>query len=247
MRRVERGAVPALRPRRRRVAGGCGRVPRALRRASASRRSRPASTRSSSALSGAVSREPRVDRLHGIDGLDAERGRDGVLRRGDPAARPTRGARGDADHRRPEPDGARARAGRRAERHHGHRHGADVRPYLEAAVVVVVPLRIGGGTRIKIYEAMGMERAVVSTTIGAEGLDSSTASTSCSPTTRRLRRRRDRSAPRARRARGDRPSAPRHVRAHFGWASGRPRQLPTAVVAAAPASGRPSPAMSMSS
>ena len=34
-----------------------------------------------------------------------------------------------------------------------------------------MPLRIGGGTRIKIYEAMGMERAVVSTTIGAEGLD----------------------------------------------------------------------------
>lgn len=46
----------------------------------------------------------------------------------------------------------------------------DVRPYLERAAVVVVPLRIGGGTRLKIYEAMAMERAVVSTTIGAEGL-----------------------------------------------------------------------------
>ena len=34
----------------------------------------------------------------------------------------------------------------------------------------IVPLRVGGGTRIKIYEAMGMQRAVVSTTIGAEGL-----------------------------------------------------------------------------
>jgi len=34
-----------------------------------------------------------------------------------------------------------------------------------------VPLRIGGGTRLKIYEAMAMRKAVVSTTIGAEGLD----------------------------------------------------------------------------
>lgn len=47
---------------------------------------------------------------------------------------------------------------------------ADVRPYLERAGVVVVPLRIGGGTRLKIFEAMAMEKAIVSTTIGAEGL-----------------------------------------------------------------------------
>ncbi|CAA9293264.1 MAG: FIG137776: Glycosyltransferase [uncultured Gemmatimonadaceae bacterium] len=46
----------------------------------------------------------------------------------------------------------------------------DVRPYMERAAVFVVPIRIGGGTRLKIYEAMGMERAVVSTTVGAEGL-----------------------------------------------------------------------------
>ena len=46
----------------------------------------------------------------------------------------------------------------------------DVRPFLARANVVIVPLRIGGGTRIKIFEAMAMERAVVSTTIGAEGL-----------------------------------------------------------------------------
>lgn len=46
----------------------------------------------------------------------------------------------------------------------------DIRPYLERAAVVVVPLRVGGGTRLKIYEAMAMERAIVSTTIGAEGL-----------------------------------------------------------------------------
>lgn len=46
----------------------------------------------------------------------------------------------------------------------------DVRPYLSRAEVVVVPIRIGGGTRIKIFEAMAMNKAVISTTIGAEGL-----------------------------------------------------------------------------
>lgn len=46
----------------------------------------------------------------------------------------------------------------------------DVRPYLERAAVFVVPLRVGGGTRLKIYEALAMERALVTTTIGAEGL-----------------------------------------------------------------------------
>ncbi|MGA2389749.1 MAG: glycosyltransferase [Candidatus Sulfotelmatobacter sp.] len=43
--------------------------------------------------------------------------------------------------------------------------------YLQAATIVVVPLRIGGGTRLKIFEAMAMGKAVVSTSIGAEGLD----------------------------------------------------------------------------
>jgi sugar transferase (PEP-CTERM/EpsH1 system associated) len=46
----------------------------------------------------------------------------------------------------------------------------DVRPYLADAAVYVVPLRIGGGTRLKIFEAMAAGRAVVSTSIGAEGL-----------------------------------------------------------------------------
>jgi glycosyltransferase involved in cell wall biosynthesis len=46
----------------------------------------------------------------------------------------------------------------------------DVRPYLAAAAVYIVPLRIGGGTRLKIFEAMSMGKAVVSTTVGAEGL-----------------------------------------------------------------------------
>lgn len=46
----------------------------------------------------------------------------------------------------------------------------DLRPELAAATAVVVPLRMGGGTRLKILEAMAAGKAVVSTTIGAEGL-----------------------------------------------------------------------------
>lgn len=46
----------------------------------------------------------------------------------------------------------------------------DVRPWLWGSKVAVVPLRIGGGTRLKIYEAMAARTPVVSTTIGAEGL-----------------------------------------------------------------------------
>ncbi len=46
----------------------------------------------------------------------------------------------------------------------------DTRPWLARAALVVVPLRIGGGTRIKIFEAMAMGKAVVSTSLGAEGL-----------------------------------------------------------------------------
>jgi glycosyltransferase involved in cell wall biosynthesis len=46
----------------------------------------------------------------------------------------------------------------------------DVRGYIGRAAVYVVPIRIGGGTRLKIFEAMGMGKVVVSTTVGAEGL-----------------------------------------------------------------------------
>jgi sugar transferase (PEP-CTERM/EpsH1 system associated) len=46
----------------------------------------------------------------------------------------------------------------------------DVRPFMDEAAVYIVPLRIGGGTRLKIYEAMAMEKPIVSTSIGAEGL-----------------------------------------------------------------------------
>lgn len=47
---------------------------------------------------------------------------------------------------------------------------ADVRPYLAEGEVYVVPLRVGGGTRLKIFEALAMGKAVVSTRVGAEGL-----------------------------------------------------------------------------
>ena len=47
----------------------------------------------------------------------------------------------------------------------------DVKPYIARATVYVVPLRIGGGTRLKILEALAMGKAVLSTSIGAEGLN----------------------------------------------------------------------------
>jgi sugar transferase (PEP-CTERM/EpsH1 system associated) len=46
----------------------------------------------------------------------------------------------------------------------------DVRTYVERSKIFVVPLRIGGGTRLKILEAMSMQKAVISTRIGAEGI-----------------------------------------------------------------------------
>lgn len=46
----------------------------------------------------------------------------------------------------------------------------DVRPYMAGASAYIVPIRIGGGTRLKIYEAMAMGMPVISTTVGAEGL-----------------------------------------------------------------------------
>lgn len=47
----------------------------------------------------------------------------------------------------------------------------DMRPYFQRARVVIAPLKIGGGTRVKILEAQAMERPVVSTSLGAEGLN----------------------------------------------------------------------------
>lgn len=47
----------------------------------------------------------------------------------------------------------------------------DVRPTIARAAVYVVPIRVGGGTRLKILDAMAMGKAIVSHPIGAEGLD----------------------------------------------------------------------------
>ncbi|HKI46192.1 MAG TPA: glycosyltransferase family 4 protein, partial [Balneolales bacterium] len=47
----------------------------------------------------------------------------------------------------------------------------DVRPYASKAGVYVVPLRMGSGTRLKILEGLAMRKAIVTTTIGCEGLD----------------------------------------------------------------------------
>jgi sugar transferase (PEP-CTERM/EpsH1 system associated) len=47
----------------------------------------------------------------------------------------------------------------------------DVRPYIARAAVYAIPLRIGGGTRLKVLEAMAMGKAIVSTALGCEGFD----------------------------------------------------------------------------
>lgn len=47
----------------------------------------------------------------------------------------------------------------------------DIRPHIQRARVLVVPLRVGGGSRLKILDAWAMGKAVVTTTIGCEGLD----------------------------------------------------------------------------
>lgn len=47
----------------------------------------------------------------------------------------------------------------------------DVRPYVNRAAVLAVPLRVGGGTRLKVLEGLSMEKAMVSTSLGCEGID----------------------------------------------------------------------------
>jgi glycosyltransferase involved in cell wall biosynthesis len=47
---------------------------------------------------------------------------------------------------------------------------SDVRPYLARAAVVIAPLRVGSGTRLKILEGLSMQKPIVTTTIGCEGL-----------------------------------------------------------------------------
>jgi polysaccharide biosynthesis protein PslH len=47
----------------------------------------------------------------------------------------------------------------------------DVRPFVRKAAVVVVPLRMGSGTRLKVVEGLSMRKAMVSTSLGCEGID----------------------------------------------------------------------------
>jgi len=46
----------------------------------------------------------------------------------------------------------------------------DVRPHIGRATVVTVPIRMGGGTRLKVVEALAMGKSVVSTSVGCEGV-----------------------------------------------------------------------------
>ena len=48
---------------------------------------------------------------------------------------------------------------------------SDIRPYVRQSAVYVVPLRVGGGTRLKVLDAMAMGKALVSTSIGCEGIE----------------------------------------------------------------------------
>jgi polysaccharide biosynthesis protein PslH len=94
----------------------------------------------------------------------------------------------------------------------------DVRPYLASHELFIVPLRVGGGTRLKIYEGMTMGLPTVSTTIGAEGLpvvdgehlvladDPEAFARECIALL---------NEPQRAAAMGD--AADRYVRQHFGW------------------------------
>jgi glycosyltransferase involved in cell wall biosynthesis len=69
------------------------------------------------------------------------------------------------------------RASDEQRRHHAERHGIeltgyveDVRPFMRDAACHIVPMRAGGGTRLKILNAWAMGKAVVSTSLGCEGL-----------------------------------------------------------------------------
>ncbi len=99
-----------------------------------------------------------------------------------------------------------------------HADVPDVRPHLEAAHAMVVPLRIGGGSRLKILEAAAAGLPVVSTAVGAEGL-------SLSPGRHYLEAESAESIADALAvlisdpATGDRiaTAARRHVQEHYGW------------------------------
>jgi hypothetical protein len=109
----------------------------------------------------------RTTRLRQIHGLDAERGH-GFVRRLPLIRAELPGAQLDIVGRNPSP--AVVALAHESPGVTVTGTVSDVRPYVEGAAVSIVPLRVGGGTRLKIYEAMALECAIVSTTIGAEGL-----------------------------------------------------------------------------
>ena len=47
----------------------------------------------------------------------------------------------------------------------------DIRPYVAKAAIYVVPLRVGGGTRLKVLDALAQGKAIVSTSVGCEGIE----------------------------------------------------------------------------
>lgn len=51
-----------------------------------------------------------------------------------------------------------------------HGYIDDIRPYMQEATVFIAPIRIGSGTKLKVLNAMAMEKAVITTTVGAEGI-----------------------------------------------------------------------------
>ena len=92
---------------------------------------------------------------------------------------------------------------------------------MQEAAVYIVPLRIGGGTRLKIFEAMAMGKAVVSTTVGAEGLpvtDGEHLLLADEPAIVRARRRPP-AARRRRRATGSRPRRARWSSSSYDWSA----------------------------
>lgn len=122
---------------------------------------------------GSVRREPDARRILFLGGFDWRPNLDAIgvlLDRIVPAVRAEEpGARFVLVGRRP-PEGLVRRA-RETEGVELHADVPDVRPYLARCGVMVVPLRIGGGSRLKILEALAAGMPVVSTRVGAEGLE----------------------------------------------------------------------------
>ena len=99
------------------------------------------------------------------------RRRDPLFRATDPAPHSRTRSQASRHRRRPQSERPQLARGRRRGID-GHGHGGRYPSLYRGRRVYVVPLRVGGGTRLKIFEALAMGKAVVSTTVGAEGLAS---------------------------------------------------------------------------